>query len=553
MVYRRETVEKVWGYEKGQEIWEKSTVGDETPVEIIAMLGKGSGKNFITTISVAYIVHLLWCLKEPAKYFGKPRGDHIDIINIAVNAKQAKDNFFEPFKKERIGSSPWFADKIDNKTAKQIDFDKNIRVHSGHSGTDAWEGYNLIAAVMDEIAAFHTEEDGSDAKVLNADEAYDMASMSISSRFPEHGKLVLLSFPRYKGDFIQKRYDEVIEHKETEIMQHTFKMKDDMPDGIEGNEKTIEWEYDRIVSYAQPSVFAIRRTSWEVNPTRVIDNYKVDFWRREVKALTRFACMPPESVEGVFKDEEKIDTAFPRKPSPFDNEWRFRSHFKPSPKYKYYVHVDLAEKHDRAAVAIAHSPGFVKVKYGDDFEEYAPRVVVDAVRWWEAKDGHDIDFRNIRRFLLSLRERGFNIGKITFDQWQSVSMQNELRAKGVQTDTLSVGKEHYDDMVLLVQDERLHGYYIDILRRELLQLRQVSPTKYDHPPSGSKDLADAVCGASYLASKNATQSEDYEIEIDILEPTSSEEQRRAREEEEEQEKVEMPTDIAKFLDSMEAI
>ncbi len=35
---------------------------------------------------------MLVCLKDPARYFGKPAGDAIDIINVAINAQQAKND-----------------------------------------------------------------------------------------------------------------------------------------------------------------------------------------------------------------------------------------------------------------------------------------------------------------------------------------------------------------------------------------------------------------------------------------------------------------------------
>jgi hypothetical protein len=35
-----------------------------------------------------------------------------------------------------------------------IIFDKSITVHSGHSQSESWEGYNLLFAVLDEIFRF---------------------------------------------------------------------------------------------------------------------------------------------------------------------------------------------------------------------------------------------------------------------------------------------------------------------------------------------------------------------------------------------------------------
>jgi hypothetical protein len=75
---------------------------------------------------------------------------------------------------------------------------------------------------------------------------------------------------------------------------------------------------------------------------------------------------------------------------------------------------------------------------------------------------------------------------------------NELKASGMNSETLSVAKKHYEDMQMLVAEERLVGPAIRLLIEELLQLRIIRD-KVDHPRKGSKDLADAVCGAIYNA------------------------------------------------------
>src|SRR4051812_6159617 len=78
-IYKRETLHNLYGYEQGEKRWA------ETKREVIFQLGKGSGKDFTSTIACAYIVYLLLCLKDPAKYYDKPPGDTIDILNIAIN------------------------------------------------------------------------------------------------------------------------------------------------------------------------------------------------------------------------------------------------------------------------------------------------------------------------------------------------------------------------------------------------------------------------------------------------------------------------------------
>ena len=131
-IYKESTLIKLFGEKDGQKIFK------QTCNEVIAQLGKGSGKDYCSTISVAYIVYLLLCLKDPASYYGKPPGDSIDILNIAINAQQANNVFFKGFK-TRIERSPWFVGKYEAK-ASEMKFDKGITVHSGHSEREAFEG-----------------------------------------------------------------------------------------------------------------------------------------------------------------------------------------------------------------------------------------------------------------------------------------------------------------------------------------------------------------------------------------------------------------------------
>ena len=77
-IYKESTLIKLFGEKEG------SLRYKQTANEVVAQLGKGSGKDYCSTISVAYIVYLLLCLKDPASYYGKPPGDSIDIINIAI-------------------------------------------------------------------------------------------------------------------------------------------------------------------------------------------------------------------------------------------------------------------------------------------------------------------------------------------------------------------------------------------------------------------------------------------------------------------------------------
>jgi hypothetical protein len=507
-IYKESTLKKLFGEEEGH------TRFKQTANEVVAQLGKGSGKDYCSTIAVAYIVYLLLCLKDPATYYGKPPGDSIDIINIAINSQQASNVFFKGFR-SRIDKSPWFVGKYYAK-ASEIQFNKAITVHSGHSEREAWEGYNVIVVILDEISGFAIENTTGHDQAKTGSAVYDMYRASVDSRFPDFGKVILLSFPRFKNDYIQQRYDAVIGEKETVIREHKFKMYEELADGTEGNEFEIQWEEDHIISYKIPKVYALKRPTWEVNPVRKIDDFKTAFYTNPTDALSRFACMPPDAVDAFFKSREKVEKAFNIGAIAVDNFGRLEEWFLPDPDKKYYIHVDLAQKHDHCAVTMAHVNKWVNVKITDAYSQPAPIVEVDAVRYWTPTPNKSVDFTEVKDYILSLKTRGFNIAVCTFDRWNSHDMMQQLKQYGINTEILSVAKKHYDDMAMVVAEERLIGPHIPLLIDELCQLR-IMRDKVDHPRKGSKDLADATCGAIFNSISRTRFDNNQEINVHTYE------------------------------------
>ena len=275
----------------------------------------------------------------------------------------------------------------------------------------------------------------------------------------------------------------------------------------------MEWEEDQINAYKYPKVFALKRPTWDINPTRSINDFKIAFYDNPVDALGRFACMPPDAVDAFFKSKEKIIACFNQPMNGVDEEGRFKDWFVPQEGKEYYIHVDLAQKHDHCAVAMAHVDRWVHVKSFMSHKVVSPVVVVDCVRWWTPTADKSVDFSEVKQFIIDLRSRGFNIKKVTFDRWQSHDIQSELRMVGIETETLSVAKKHYDDMAMLVGEERIIGPDIKLLVDELLQLRIIRD-KVDHPRKGSKDLSDAVCGSIYN-SIAYSRKDDEEVEIEV--------------------------------------
>jgi hypothetical protein len=504
-IYRKEDLINIMGEEEGARYYDKYTKN-----EIILQLGKGSGKDFTSTVACAYIVYKLLCLKDPAKYFGKPSGDAIDLINVAINAQQAKNVFFKGFK-SKIERSPWFAGKYEAKV-DSIGFDKSVTVYSGHSERESHEGLNLLLAVLDEISGFASEVATGNEQGKTADNIYKAFRGSVDSRFPDLGKVVLLSFPRYNGDFISERYEAVIADKEVVTKTHRFIINPLLPDDDKDNWFDITWDEDHIKSYKYPGVFAIKRPTWEVNPTRKVDDFKIAFMTDLGDAMMRFACVPTYASDAFFKQADKVRACMTSR-NPLDQFRRFEENFKPDPDKVYYVHADLAQKHDKCAVAIAHVEKWVNVQVIKDYEQISPIVVVDAVAWWEPKVEGPVNLSEVKQWIQNLRRLGFNIGLVTFDRWQSFDIQNELQAVGMRTETVSVAKKHYEDMAMLVYEQRLVMPAIELLFEELTELKIMKNDKVDHPRKKSKDLADAVCGSIFGAISYTPRDQNLEVEV----------------------------------------
>jgi hypothetical protein len=439
------------------------------------MLGKGSGKDHCARISMAYTVYLLHCLKDPLGYYGKANGVYIDLLNLAVNAQQAQRVFFEPFKNLLL-SSPYFNQVgFEPRVSEIFFFSRPVRCFSGHSESEGWEGYEVMTIILDEIAAFKTDAEvkGDTRSKGSASAIYNMSKLSVMSRFPEVGKVILLSFPRYKGDFIQQRF-------------------------FSSREKN------------EPKTWSIKAATWEVNPTIHRHQLESEYIRNPIEARARFECEPPNMEDAYFRDPDLVRKSFLHAENPLDDDGIYKPWFNNQDGHRRFIHIDLGLKRDRSALCMTHCAGFKELKTSMGVE-VLPIINVDLIHSWEAKPGAEINFASVRQMIVELC-RKFDVAKVTFDRWQSIEMIQSLKSLGINADFHSVKKTDYDTLTSAIYDTRLRGYWNQLLvEEELLKLRLFSNNKIDHPNSGSKDLADALAGSVYQSIQHMA----FEAEIDI--------------------------------------
>lgn len=90
---------------------------------------------------------------------------------------------------------------------------------------------------------------------------------------------------------------------------------------------------------------------------------------------------------------------------------------------------------------------------------------------------------------------------VSFDNFQSADSLQILASWGIEARKASTDRtnELYDTLRDVLYDSRLEGYYNEDLIAELQRLSKLKNGRIDHPPGGSKDIADALAGAVALS------------------------------------------------------
>jgi hypothetical protein len=170
---------------------------------------------------------------------------------------------------------------------------------------------------------------------------------------------------------------------------------------------------------------------------------------------------------------------------PLDEYNRLLPWFHGNEDFTYYLHIDLSLTTDRTGIAMCH------------FQ--AEKIIVDLMVGIKPPQGGEIDYAEIERLVLSIKERKFSIGKCTFDQFQSASSIQSLNKMGIKSEKLSVdaNMDGYETLKegLYTGKIVLYDYPLFFSEMERLELREGN--KVNHPPTqgGSKDCTDAVAGA----------------------------------------------------------
>jgi intein/homing endonuclease len=445
-------------------------------VDADGFLNHNSGKDYVSRIILLRVAYLLLALRNPQAYYyhpDQPCGiERIDMLNTATTKEQAGNVFFAPLRKY-VQRSPCFKDKAEV-LKSEIKFDKGIYLISGHSEAEAQEGLNLIICILDEIAAFKTDEEVADLKRLrlrknipqSAASLYDFAKSTIVTRFAGVGKVVLLSFPRFRGDFIMTKYEEGLK---------------------------------------KSNVYVSKGSTYQINPIKKKSDFAGEMKDNLERYKARIECEPGIAEDAFFKNIMAIKRSFKLElPNPVDHLTnRFKPWFVCKDEFTRFGHVDLSKNRDLAAFAFVHSYEVTKREVLTDGKESiiveAPLMALDCLVYFKARPGGEVDYEQVKGMMLEFIElRGFHVGLITFDGYQSVQMRQNLEDRGIECEELSVDRTRlpYESWQDAMYEGRFISYYIkDLVEEEIPFLIDYKGRKIEHRQGRHKDGSDAVAGA----------------------------------------------------------
>ena len=496
--------------------------------------GIGIGKTTFASIVLPYMIHWVYCLRDPQDYFNLMAGSRIAFMMMSTSEKQAKEVLFGDVK-ARIDEAPWFRTycKRDTKFENQIRFNKDLWILPGGSEETRFEGYNILGGIIDEGDS-HKKTERKDY----AEEGYDTINSRIESRFMDHsagkhrGILIIIGQTKSATGFMRTMYNDFLKDPDASAIRMSiweslgwckFTENPADADNMRETAPRKSFIYDVIRKEIIPKSEAIARgidfTTKGASDKfiEVPTAYMSGFIRNPVKALRDLAGIPPESTDPFISLTHRIGScqdlwharmgkSVPVNDSSHDP--KFEPWFRARDRLKRVLHVDMAysDAGDALGMAMGHVPELVDI----DHEE-KPLIVFDFIMRIHAAPGTEIILGDIRRMIYKLKfDLGYNLHRVTLDGFEGVDFRQQLAKNKIAWETLSVDKKKmpYEDLRDAIYDERcLFPQYmtklnkgdidtVNIAFRELSQLEDTGK-KIDHPANGSKDVADAMAAVTH--------------------------------------------------------
>ena len=503
--------------------------------EVVLGGGIGVGKNYLADMALSYTAYDLSSYYSPQVEFGLDPGANIVFMLQSASTKLARRVMLSQLS-ERIVLSPYFKNNFmfDTKVRTELRFPQGI-VFLPISSTDiAALGMNIFGGAIDEMSFMarikgSKKADASSHIYDQAEKLYNTVMRRMESRFILHGKvpgkLFLLGSANYPGDFIDKKMKEaealIAEKKPCPIYVMNMALWESLPPERLSKETFCielpnEETQGRMLDNEDEAVAGAECIHVPVD-------FKARFERDFDGSLRDVAGIPVGKVGKFIRDTRRINLAASKHRELFEGSQLFNAETVDQRRYRdlgdiinyEYIneyldrntrmggHVDLSLTGDYCGVAIGRVLGFSVMNRTEVHAGITlPVFCIDGVMAIVPPPNGEIDLSKVRDLLLALKDM-INLIFVNLDSYESAMMMQSFRRNGISSQVQSVDRDikPYKDLKTAVLEERL---ILAPGSRVLTEVRDLvySPQddKIDHPPGGSKDIADCVAGVVHRMS-----------------------------------------------------
>lgn len=492
--------------------------------EIMITGAIGLGKSTFSLAGNMYDACRMLHLKNPHKTFGILKTDPIVFAMVSATKDLAEKNLLSQWK-ELAEASPYFLGQMEKAKDKGILFPKKITAISASRKNDllgkAVAGA-LLSELNDQKAIKGQAEDNYSGVLSRQDSRFGTAYSKTGSWA---GRIWLDSSRKDSDSFLDVQIDKgrnrsdvrVFDYAQWEV--HAFR----------GRYSGETFKVFIGSSTRDPFILTNPKQIVGLDDTLIIDvpiELKQHFVSDIYKSLQDLAGKGTWSAHKFIPSTERIGQAM-TKVNPVRREviqldfyethdqlinYLDQSALKITVREPRYIHIDVGLTKDKLGIASCYVAGYVTRRHtnvldGSVQETREPVYMYDWLICVEAKAGQEIPFYKIKEFLFLLRSQfGYPIAKVSADGYQSRNLRQDLELAGFESTIESVDRfrDAYDSFKMALLAGRLNLPKHSLLETELKNIMDLG-NKIDHPMEnpdgsrGSKDLADACCGAAWIA------------------------------------------------------
>lgn len=496
---------------------------------------RGIGKSEIACGCVgAYLMYRVMCLKNPLEFYHLKQTEKICFAFMNIKLALAEDIAISKFQKT-IQMSPWFMSKGRMTTLHGKPYwipPEPIQIIIGSQSDDVI-GLPIFFAFFDEISFIRNQN--IDKQKEKAKDMIDTAIGGMFTRFIHQGKnptlLTVASSKRSEQSFMEEYIKTLSKTSGNNVKVVDKPVWEVKPKGTYSDEifyvglgnKYLEnividdKDIDKLDEFRERGYKILEvPIDFKSKFLEDIDRNLCDFAGISSASSNKYMSAQvvmetiDKDIENPLPDVLEIGNS-PDDTAQYYNFFNLDAVPQELMSKPLYIHLDMSISGDMTGIAGVWIAGKkVSTDAGNQAKDLSFQLAFSTSI--KAPRGHQISFEKNRIFIRWLKESGFLIKGVSCDTYQSYDLLQQLKAEGFNTTTLSVDRvsdgicQPYQYLRSAIYEKRFKMYKSNRLFDEFIDIeRDINTGKIDHSPNYHKDALDAVCGATFNASKDADQ------------------------------------------------